>query len=90
MGLRESAILQSKESGIRVTCFTDQPGMQVYIAPVPSALCGKYGDVYPAYANVCLETQHYPDSINQENFPSIVLKAGEGFRSKTLYHFSNF
>lgn len=90
MGLREAAILQSKESGIRVTCFTDQPGIQVYVAANPSDFIGKYGDFYPAQASVCLETQHYPDSINHENFPSIVLKAGEGFRSKTLYHFSVF
>lgn len=90
MGLREAAILQSKESGIRVTCFTDQPGIQIYVAANPSDFTGKYGDFYPAQASVCLETQHYPDSIHHENFPSIVLKAGESFRSKTLYHFSNF
>lgn len=75
-GLREAAVLQSKESGIRMTCFTDQPGLQIYVAPVNTS--------------VCLETQHYPDSINHENFPSVVLKAAEQFRSKTLYHFSNF
>ena len=89
-GLREAAVLQSKDSGIRVTCFTDQPGIQVYIAATESDLIGKYGEKYPRFGNVCLETQHFPDSINQEAFPSVVLKAGEGFRSKTLYHFSNF
>lgn len=89
-GLREAAVLQSKDSGIRVTCFTDQPGIQVYIAANESDFEGKYGEKYPRFGNVCLETQHFPDSINQEAFPSVVLKAGEGFRSKTLYHFSNF
>ena len=89
-GLREAAVLQSKDSGIRVTCFTDQPGIQVYIAASESDFAGKYGEKYPRFGNVCLETQHFPDSINQEEFPSVVLKAGEGFRSKTLYHFSNF
>lgn len=89
-GLREAAILQSKESGIRVTCFTDQPGIQIYVAPKESDFVGKYGEHYPCFASVCLETQHFPDSINHENFPSVVLKADEPFRSKTLYHFSNF
>ena len=89
-GLREAAILQSKDSGIRVTCFTDQPGIQIYVAASESDYVGKFGEHYPRQASVCLETQHYPDSINHPNFPSVVLKAGEAFRSKTLYHFSNF
>lgn len=89
-GLREAAVLQSKESGIRVTCFTDQPGIQIYVASQESDFTGKYGEHYPRFASVCLETQHFPDSINHENFPSVVLKAEEPFRSKTLYHFSNF
>lgn len=89
-GLREAAILQSKDSGIRVTCFTDQPGIQIYVASQESDFVGKYGEHYPRFASVCLETQHFPDSINHENFPSVVLKPDEPFRSKTLYHFSNF
>lgn len=88
-GLREAAVLQSKDSGIRVTCFTDQPGIQIYVAAKESDYIGKYGEHYPVHASVCLETQHFPDSINHDNFPSVVLKAGEPFRSKTLYHFSN-
>ena len=89
-GLREAAALQSKESGIRMTCFTDQPGMQIYVANQPQALLGKDGKRYDAFTSVCLETQHFADSINHDNFPSIVLKPEEPFRSKTLYHFSTF
>lgn len=89
-GLREAAVLQSKESGIRMTCFTDQPGMQLYVANQPLPLPGKDGKSYERYASVCLETQHFPDAINHENFPSIVLTPNDAFRSKTLYHFSTF
>lgn len=89
-GLREAAVLQSKESGIRMTCFTDQPGMQLYVPAQPMALTGKGGKTYDTHGSVCLETQHFPDSINHENFPSIVLKPDAPFRSKTLYHFSTF
>lgn len=89
-GLREAAVLQSKQSGIRMTCFTDQPGLQLYVAGEAMKLPGKDGVPYAKQTSVCLETQHYPDSINHENFPSIVLHPDETFRSKTLYHFSVF
>lgn len=89
-GLREAAALQSKESGIRMTCFTDQPGMQLYVPNQPIPIGGTNENRYAAFSSVCLETQHYPDAINHENFPSIVLKPDEPFRSKTLYHFSTF
>lgn len=89
-GLREAAVLQSKESGIRMTCFTDQPGLQLYVANQPMDLPGKNGKNYASHTSVCLETQHFPDAINHENFPSIVLHPEEPFRSKTLYHFSTF
>lgn len=89
-GLREAAVLQSKDSGIRMTCFTDQPGMQLYVANSAMGLAGKEGKTYEAFSSVCLETQHFPDAINHENFPSIIISPDEPFRSKTLYHFSTF
>lgn len=89
-GLREAAVLQSRESGIRMTVFTDQPGMQLYVAGQAMSLPGKHGNNYDRHTSVCLETQHFPDSINHENFPSTVLTPDEPFRSKTLYHFSTF
>lgn len=89
-GLREAAVLQSKESGIRMTCFTDQPGLQLYVPNQQISRFGKNGVSYEKLSSVCLETQHFPDAINHENFPSIVLKPGENFYSKTLYHFSTF
>ena len=89
-GFGEAAVLQSKESGIRMTCFTDQPGMQLYVANQPIEVTGKNGTQYACHTSVCLETQHFPDAINHDNFPSIVLTPDEPFRSKTLYHFSTF
>ena len=89
-GLREAAVLQSKESGIRMTCFTDMPGMQLYVPRQPIEQPGKGGVIYNSGTSVCLETQYFPDAINHENFPSIVLHPGDAFRSKTLYHFSTF
>jgi len=73
-----------------MTCFTDQPGMQLYVANQPIEVTGKNGTQYACHTSVCLETQHFPDAINHDNFPSIVLTPDEPFRSKTLYHFSTF
>ncbi len=87
-GLREAAVLQSRDSGIRMTCFTDQPGIQVYVPCYILHQKGKNDIDYPAFSSVCLETQHYPDSINHPDFPSVVLGADEHFKSKTIYHFS--
>lgn len=54
------------------------------------SLPGKSGVPYGKLGSVCLETQHYPDAVNHDNFPSVVLHPDETFRSKTLYHFSTF
>lgn len=89
-GLSEAAVLSSDVSGIRMTCFTDQPGVQLYVPASSPADKGKNGHPYPAYGSVCLETQHYPNATSHPHFPSVVLKAGETFKSKTIYHFSTF
>jgi aldose 1-epimerase len=49
---------------------------------------GLSGRPYGKHAALCLETQHFPDSINQEKFPSVVLRPGETFRSTTVHKFS--
>lgn len=87
-GLREAAVLQSRKSGIRMTCFTDQPGLQVYVPTGALPFPGKNGSDYPAFSSVCLETQQFPNAVNIPEFPSVILRAGETYRSKTLYHFS--
>lgn len=87
-GLKEAAALSSDESGIRMTCFTDQPGLQIYIPADSPAVHGKDGRRYPAYGSVCLETQHFPNATSHPEFPTVILKAGDTFKSKTIYHFS--
>ncbi len=87
-GLTEAAVLYSKKSGICMTCFTDQPGLQLYVPPISPAGHGKNGRCYPPFSAVCLETQHFPDSVNHPEFPSAVLTPEKPFVSKTIYHFS--
>ncbi len=87
-GLTEAAVLYSERTGICMTCFTDQPGLQLFVTPKSPAEHGKGGKTYPAYGSVCLESQHYPDSPNQPEFPSTLLTPEKPFASKTIYHFS--
>jgi aldose 1-epimerase len=49
---------------------------------------GKHGVTYNKHAGFCLETQHYPDSPNHPNFPSVILKPGQTYQTTTVYKFS--
>lgn len=69
--------------------LTDQPGMQFFCGKaMDSPVKGKNGLVYGTRAAFCLETQHFPDSVNQPQFPSTILRPGEVFSSKTVHRFS--
>jgi len=67
--------------------YSDLPGVQFYAGNCISKQLGKGGAVYNKRCAVCLETQYFPNAINQPNFASPVLKAGEEFHSVTKYIF---
>lgn len=84
-----AAWARDPESKRTMQVFTTQPGMQFYTSNfLDGSLIGKSGRPYGKYAAFCLETQHFPDSPNQENFPSTILNPGEIYRQKTIYKFS--
>ena len=88
-GLVLAARAQDPATGRALEVSTDQPGVQLYTANgLDGTIVGKYGQAYPRHAGFCLETQHYPDSVNQPGFPSTLLRPGETFRSTTIYRFS--
>jgi len=67
---------------------TDQPGIQFYSGNfLDGTLKGKYGIVYQNHYALCLETQHFPDSVNHPNFPSTILRPGETYRTTTIHKF---
>lgn len=81
--------LVDPSSGRKMTFWTTEPGVQFYAGNfLASADCGKSRKPYPNRSGICLETQHFPDSANKPNFPSIVLRPGEAFYSVTEYRFS--
>ena len=69
--------------------LTTEPGVQFYTGNfLDGSNVGKGGVTYNKRAAFCLETQHYPDSPNQEAFPSTMLRPGEVYESTTIYRFS--
>ncbi|HWR36223.1 MAG TPA: aldose epimerase family protein [Clostridia bacterium] len=76
-------------TGRTLTVSTTEPGIQFYSGNFLTGTApGKGGNKYPYRTGFCLETQHFPDSPNQPAFPSTVLKAGDQYKSSTVYKFS--
>ena len=74
------------ESGIGMKIYTDLPGMQIYTPPVAQGK-GKKDTPYGPFGAVCFETQYFPDAVHQPAFKSPVYKAGEVYKTKTVYAF---
>ncbi len=76
-------------SGRFMEVITDQPAIQFYCGNfLDGSVIGYGGKPYNFRSGLCLETQHYPDSPNQPDFPSTLLNPGETFSSRTIYRFS--
>ena len=77
------------ESGRYMEVFTTEPGVQFYTGNhLRGTEIGKSGVAYSKRTGFCLETQHFPDSPNQPEFPSTLLMPGDTFTSTTIYKFS--
>ena len=84
-----AAKLTSPESGITLEVYTNEPGIQVYTGNfLDGTVTGKKGITYNQRASVCLETQHYPDSPNKPEWPSVVLEPGQTYNSECIFKFS--
>jgi aldose 1-epimerase len=76
-------------SGRVMEVHTTEPGIQLYTANyLDGSLVGKNGIVYNRQTAFCLETQHFPDSVNKPNFPSTILRPGQTYRQTTVHKFS--
>ena len=84
-----AARLTSPETGIVLEVYTNEPGIQIYSGNfLDGTVTGKKGIVYNRRASVCLETQHYPDSPNKPEWPSVVLEPGQTYHSECIFKFS--
>ena len=79
--------LSESISGRSVDVYTTQPGIQLYTGYWIPDLTIKGKRQFGSYSGVALETQHYPDSVNKPQFPSVVLAPGQKFSEKTIYKF---
>ncbi|MCE5330995.1 MAG: galactose mutarotase [Bacteroidales bacterium] len=83
-----AAKVSSPISGIALEVYTNEPGIQVYTGNfLDGTVTGKKGIVYKQRTGVCLETQHYPDSPNKADWPSVILEPGKVYNSKCVYKF---
>ncbi len=89
IGLTLAAKVHEPKSGRSMEVYTTQPGVQLYTGNgLDGTLKGKSGHYYEQYGGFCLETQHYPDSPNQQGFPTTVLNPGESYHQVTIYKFT--
>jgi aldose 1-epimerase len=87
-GLQPAAQVVEPASGRVLDVSTTEPGVQFYSGNfLDGSLAGKGGVVYQRRTGLCLETQHFPDSPNQPQFPSTILRPGSTYRSQTVLTF---
>lgn len=85
-GVRLVSTAFHEPSGRYLEVYTDEPGIQFYTGNfLDGTLPNNTGGTYAKRSGFCLETQHYPDSPNQENFPSTVLNVGDKYVSTTIF-----
>lgn len=82
-GMQLAAVAESKATGITMEVYTDCPGIQFYSGNFIQNHSGKQGVVYGKRQGFCLETQYFPNAINQQGFASPVLPAGKDYHSQT-------
>jgi aldose 1-epimerase len=83
-----AAKIVEPKSGRVMEISTDQPGIQLYTGNFLDGTISAGGKKYVKHAAFCLETQHYPDSPNQPQFPSTVLRPGQTYTHRTIHKFS--
>jgi len=87
--LHFAARLEHPTNGRTLEVYTSEPGIQFYSGNfLDGTIKGKYNQVYHKYTGMALETQHFPDSPNQPEFPSVILNPGDIYSSSTTYKFS--
>ncbi len=87
-GLSLAARVEDPKSGRVMEILTTQPAIQFYSGNFLDGTLKAGGKSYEKHGGFCLETQHYPDSPNRPEFPSVLLKPGETYQQHTVHQFS--
>ncbi len=84
-----AARVSDPKSGRIMEVWTTEPGLQFYTGNfLDGTLTGKNGVVYKKHQALCLEADHFPDSVNHPDFPSTILEPGKTYKQTTIYKFS--
>lgn len=86
--LQNIATLVDPETGRKLEVITTEPGIQFYSGNfLDGSITGSDGTAFIKHSALCLETQHFPDSPNQPDFPSTILEPGDTYETTTIYRF---
>ena len=87
-GIEKIAKLYDERTNITMEVYSDMQGVQFYAGNfISGGPIGKNNTIYEDRCAICLETQYFPDSINNKNFKAPILKAGDKYESTTIYKF---
>ena len=84
-GFRKAAILWAPDSSLALEVWSDRPGLQIYTSGALEEQQGKNGVSYVPYSGIALETQTYPDAVNQENFEADIAQPGTFYTCRTMF-----
>jgi aldose 1-epimerase len=82
-----AASLFSEKNKLKMSVYTDQPAVHIYVGGNCEAIKGKENVLYHSLSGICFETQNFPDAPNHKHFPSSVLKKNAIYEHKTIYKF---
>ena len=85
--LVEFCVVKEPKTGHEMSVYTNLEGCQFYTANYIKGIQGKNGKIYESHEAFCLETQAFPDSPNQKEFPTCILEPGQKMKAKTVYSF---
>ena len=87
--LRHAVTARGAQSGVEMQLWTGEPGVQFYAGQlIEDDLVGLGGIRYRPYSGFCIESQVWPDSLNQPSFPQAILRPGETYRQETEWRFA--
>lgn len=87
--LQKAATVEEPVTGRKMDVYTDQPGVQFYAGNCIAPVTGKEGAVYGRRSGLCLETQCFPDAVNQAGFQNVIFGPERPYRTTTIYKFYN-
>lgn len=85
--LKPVAMVWERNSGRAMEVLSTMPGVQFYTGNKLDGIPGRSGAIYKRHSGLCLETQHFPNAMNESGFPNCLLKPRETYRHQTVYRF---